>query len=433
MKALKIAAKILVYLIGGVVGLVVVLLVAINFLLQSSTFTGMVLDKVLPAVGESIGARIEAKKLTLSIIPFRLRLHGVVFTPAEGNFRLNFAELDTLEVDVATGPLLSGHVVADRILIDGVRNYLMIDQNGLANLPIKMSEEEPTPPPPDTGPPDLRLPIKVKDLEIRNVSFAMDMDNDPEKEGNEMEVEVHSIGLDARADMSTGDTHAVVKIADGLFKMGDLADTLTSLELDADFSLTRWSGKANRLDIRIPQVELGATAELQNVLTEMRILGDLEGKIDISKVNTLLTPEPKLAGEMTLKVHADAPLPNYSAEGEILMGEACVNDLTLRDFKLLFAATQDAATVKELFVALAGGSLSVKADLGLKDDMPLTATVAIRDLRAGKAMEDFGIKGTGLSATVSGDIDAKGKLGGEEMDIASQVGCVWRMWRLRTR
>ena len=102
MKIIKIAAKILGYLLGGVIGLVVVLLVAVNFLLQSSAFTGFVMGKVLPLVGQSLGARIEARGLTLSILPFHLRLHGVIFTPAEGDFRMNFAELDTLEVDVAT-------------------------------------------------------------------------------------------------------------------------------------------------------------------------------------------------------------------------------------------------------------------------------------------------------------------------------------------
>ncbi|MCC6156576.1 MAG: translocation/assembly module TamB domain-containing protein [Deltaproteobacteria bacterium] len=421
MKIAKIIAKILLYAIGGIVGFVVVLLLSINFLLQSTTFTGFVLGKVLPGVEESLGADIHVEKLSLSLFPVTVRIEGVHFTPAKGEFRRKFAELGKLEIDTSFWPLLKGQVVVDRVLIDGVSNYLYFDENGLANLPIPPSPEEPEEP--STGPPDLKLPITVKSIEIRNTRFAMDMDTDPAAPGLETEVAIDSIGLDARADFNTGDTHAELRIAQGSWRAGTMADTLERLDLDADFSLKKWGGEVTKLEIRVPDVELNAKAVATDVMTTMKIVADLDGNVQLRKVNTLVTPEPKLDGALGLSIHAEAPLPNYSASGEIRLPDGRVNELALNDMKLLFAVDQDKATVKELFLRAAGGEIKVGADLGLKGAMPLDANVSLTNLNVGRAMEDFGIKGTGVAATLTGDVNTHGQLGGEgaEMSLENSV------------
>ncbi|MCZ7584819.1 MAG: hypothetical protein M5R36_16625 [Deltaproteobacteria bacterium] len=117
---------------------------------------------------------------------------------------------------------------------------------------------------------------------------------------------------------------------------------------------------------------------------------------------------------MTLKAHADAPLPDYAVDGEITMPDGAVNKLALNDFRLAFAATQDKATVRQLFVRLAGGDIDLRADLGLKDEMPLDATVQFTSLDIRKAMEGYGLTGIGAAGVVNGNVAANGRLGNDE-------------------
>ncbi len=421
-KALKIVgiiAKILAWIIGGILAFVVILLISLNFLLNSSSFTGFVLGKVMPGVEQAVGAKISVEKLTLSFVPFRLRLGGVVFTNATGDFKRDFATLDKLEVDVDFGALLGGQVVVERILVDGVTTYLYLDQNGLANFPIPPSgEEEEKPEEPSEGPPEIKLPVIVKELRVKNVQVFVDMDNDPETPGMDLEVAVNSIGLTADADLNSGETHAQVRIADGHFKMGELEDTLERIDVDASFSMALWAAKVTKLEVRLPDVSLDATAEATDVLGDMRVAADLSGSVNLEKINKLFVADPKLCGELKLSVHADAPLPDYSAQGEVTMEEACVNDLALRDFKLSFAATQDEAHVNELSMHVAGGSINVQADLGMKEAMPLSARVKLAGLNIAKALDDYGMTGLGVAGIVAGDITATGRLGNEEKPMA---------------
>jgi TamB, inner membrane protein subunit of TAM complex/AsmA family len=418
LKVVRIAAKILAWTIGGVLGFVVVLLISLNFLLNSASFTGFVLDKVLPGVEESLGAKIGVEKLTLSFVPFRLRLGGVVFTNATGDFKRDFATLDKLELDVNFGALLGGEVVVERLLIDGVTNYLYLDPDGLANFPIASSDDTEEEEAPSEGPPVIKLPILIKDVQIKNVAIYVDMDSDLETPGLDMEASILSINLSANGDLSSGDTHAELRVADGHFKYGELEDTLEKIDIDVDFSLIRWAGKVTKLEIRLPDVELDATAEATDVLGDMRIIADLDGRINLEKVNKLFLPDPILCGELKLAVHADAPLPNYSARGELTMPEACVNDLALRDFKLNFDATQDEVKLSELFVRVADGSLRVQADLGMAEAMPLSARVKLAGLNVKKALDDFGMRGLGVAATLGGDISVTGRLGNADTQMA---------------
>lgn len=420
MKIAKLIAKIVGYTLGGIVGLVVILLLAVNFLLQSSAFTGFVLDKVLPGVEESLGADIEVGKLEVSLFPVGVLIEDVYFTPAKGDFKRKFAELKKLEITTSFMPLLKGEVVVDRVLIEGVSNYLYFDENGLANLPIPPSEDEEEEP--STGPPDLTLPILVKDVTIRDTAFYMDMNTDPATPEPETEVAIRSIGLAANADFHTGATHAELRIADGFFRAGTIQDTLDALDLDADFSMKEWKAEVTKLAVRLPDVAIDATATATDVLGDLKAVADVNGTVGLKKVNTLFLPEPALEGTLRLAVHAEAPLPDYSAEGTVSIDGGRVNQLALDELALAFAVDPDKATVKELIVRTAGGRVKVAADLGLKDEMPLSAVVNIDTLNVAQALAGYGMGDLGVAGVVTGDVKADGRLGNEAKPMAIDAG-----------
>ncbi|MBZ0271059.1 translocation/assembly module TamB domain-containing protein [bacterium] len=419
MSIVKAIAKWVLIAIGGLVGFVVVVLLALNFLLQSSTFTSFVLGLALPPIEESLGADIGVESLELSLFPVTLDLKGAYITPAKGEFKRRFAEVDSLELETAFWPLLRGQVVVEHVTLHGASNYLFINEKGLANLPFPPGEEKPDEP--DTGPPDLKLPIEIEKIEIRGVQFYLDVDADPAIEGPETEVAVRSIELDAHGSLSTGDTHALLRISDGAFRAGELRDTLTSLQADADFSLATWSGAITRLSLRIPDVEIDATAKARDVLTEMVAEADVNGRIDIDKVNKLFMPEPDLAGTLVLTAHAEAPLPDWKVDGKIGMEGGRVNAMDLREFRILFDANQDRAKLTELYLMLADGVVAADAELGLKDEMPLEARVEIDDLNVKRVLADYGLEGLGVASHLTGDINASGRLGGEFMKIGADA------------
>ncbi|MCB1154529.1 hypothetical protein KDL45_12825, partial [bacterium] len=263
------------------------------------------------------------------------------------------------------------------------------------------------------------------DLQLKGAQFYLDLDKKPEEAGPEMQIAVKSIGLSARTDMSTGDTSAELRVADGDFKMGEMHDTVERIDIDATANLIDWVATVTKAEARAPGLSLDLTASATDLVGDIVVLADLDGKVQISKVNDLITPEPTLGGEVSIQAHAELPLPEYKVDAKVTMPSGRVNQMHVGDLRIAANLDSEKVAVTDLFLRAGGGTLSAKADLGLKNDMPLAADVKIDKIDVRRALEEYGLREAGVGTFVTGTVHADGRLGNKEsgtpMRIASAV------------
>jgi autotransporter translocation and assembly factor TamB len=431
--------KLIAYLVSGVLGLVLVILVAINFLLQSESFTGFVLDQVLPSVNESLCAKIEVKSLELRLVPFRLELKGARFTDPEEKFPYPFAKLDRLFLTVKTGPLLRGNVVVSELTLEGVESYTRLD-DGLANLPLCPSEPKPEEPEEeDSGEPfKLALPIVVEKLHLDG-AYRFDMaattpepttENPKPEPGGAINVTVGRMALDGKVDFreGAGDAEIEFRVNDASFLIGEMYERIDEIAIDATANVQTWVARVPRLSITAENLALLATAEATDLLGELTLAAELALDVDLAKVNQLVLTKPEdmqLRGPVTLKTTAGLKLGTdkltYTADGTLTMGEGYVNDLALRNLNAVFAADQDGAKVKALHLETAGGRLDAQATVGLGGAMPLSSNLKIAGLDVGRALQDFGLKDLPVKAILDTHLTAGGKLSPLAIDAKGQI------------
>jgi len=432
--------KVLSYIVLGVVGLVVVILIAVNFLLQTGFFTEFVLAQALPPVEEAICANIEVEKLRLSIIPFSLQIEGAVFTDPEGKFDYPFATLDRLTVKVKTAPLLTGKVVAKTVSIEGATNYLYIG-DGLENLPICPSEpkKEEEEKPESDEPFKLKLPIEVEDLHVDAV-FRMDMPSrtpkptpeEPEPQpSTPLSLAVASINLDGEADLNSGDAKVALRVGGVDFAMGEMRETVESIALDAEANLQDWYAKVPQLAIRIPGVTLDATASATDLLGEMDVEADLDLAAELRKINQLVLTKPddiqlagllKLAAKYKMKLGKDKFM--YVVDGTLDMPSGRVNELALRDLGAAFTLTPEHAKLPRFHLGVGAGAIDLTAKVGLKNSMPLNAKVNVAGLDVGDSLNRFGLKDLPVAGVLDAELSADGPLKPLSLETLGTIGLV---------
>ena len=405
---MKVVFKILKYLgyaIGGVVGLVVILLVAVNFLLQIDAFTGFVLGKILPGVSESLGADIQVKKLRLSLVPTSIYIEGAHFTPAKGTYKRKFVSLDRLYLDVSTLQLASGRLVVEKLEIKGLQSYLLF-QNGLANLPSSGKVPEPKEEKKeDSGPLELKYPVVIEDLKIKDSSFYMDMPD------SNLELGIRDIYLGLVGSLEDGLAELEILFQDGYADMGEMHEQLTSLSIEGKTNLHEWTAEIEKLVLRIPGIELDAHATATNLLEELAAKVGLTLTVDAGKVNSFVK-QPALAGGIRLEAVADLGLPKsgmtYAVTGNLALDQVRVNNLPV-DLHTQIIADPQIAEIKNLNGSIGTGAINLWAKLGMKGGMPLDAKIALTGLDVGDAAARYGVS-LPLTGVLDTDLTATGKL-----------------------
>ena len=234
-RAVKFLFKSVCLLVVGIVGTVLFILTALNFLLQTGFFTSFVLDQALPPVEKLTCSKIEVDKLRLSLYPFSLLIEGARYTDAEEKFSYPFATVKRLYVHVRPAPLLVGQVVVDEVTVEGAENYLFL-RDGLENLPICPKPDEPEEP---FEPFKVKLPIVVEKVSV-DAKFRMDMPSKvPEPTEEEphpaptqpLALRVDSIKLGAHGNLNHGDVAADLHIGGVDASFGEMRDQIQTLDL----------------------------------------------------------------------------------------------------------------------------------------------------------------------------------------------------------
>ncbi|HPQ68767.1 MAG TPA: translocation/assembly module TamB domain-containing protein [bacterium] len=437
-RIVRIVLKVVGITVGGVLGLVLIVLIAVNFLLQTGFFTDIVLSQALPPVEELLCADLHVDKLRLSLVPFSLQLEGARFTDREGKYDYPFATLDSLTVKVKTLPLLSGTVVVKELSLRGASNYLLL-RDGLENLPMCPATEEPEEEeeePPSDEPFRLELPIVVENLHL-DASFRMDMPattpeptpEDPEPApGSAMNVSVAEITLDGKADLRDGDANVELRVKGGDFTMGEMHDTIDLVAIDATANLQEWIAKVARLDVELPLTKLAVTAEATDLLGELDLSADVKLDTDLRKVNQLVLTKPEdmqLSGPVALttnaKLHLGKEKMTYAAGGELSLPDARVNELPIQNLLAKFMVTSDHAKLERLTGRIGTGVLDVIARIGLQGAMPLNAQVKIAGLDVGDAIKKFGLAGVDARGLLDTELTANGNLSPMALDTKGTV------------
>jgi len=432
-RMLKIALKTVAWLAGGAVGLVIVLLIAVNFLLQTGFFTRFVLDRALPPVEKLTCSKIEVERLRLSLLPFSLLVEGVRYTDPQEKFKYPFAKLKRLYVHVKTAPLLRGQVVVDEVSVEGAESYLFV-RDGLENLPIC-----PTPPKPKKPfkPFKVKLPIVVKKLHV-DAKFRMDMpsitpaptpDNPNPAPRQPLAVTVDSINLDADGNLNRGDVAAKLRLLGVAASFGEMRDQVQSLSLDAEANLQTWIAKVTQLAVEMPDLRLGATAQAADLLGEMDLSSDVQLAVDLHKVNQLVLAQPgdpQLFGLLNLNAKARLKLAKdqliWAAEGRLALPQGEVNHLPLRDLRAEFVVSPERAHLTSFHAGIGQqGAVDVTGKVGLRDVMPLDADVRLANLNVGDILARFGQGKLGVAAVVGANLHASGQIKPLLVDASGNV------------
>ena len=404
---MNIALKLFKYLgffLGGVAGFVLLLLVAGNFLLQTEFFTGFVLDRVLPGVGQSLGADLQVKSLRVSLVPTSVLIEGAHFTPAQGDFKRKFVSLDRLYLDVATTKLLSGRLVVEKLELQGVSSYLLF-KDGLANLPSSGKPPKPKEPKEPSGPLELKYPVVIEAFRLEDSSLYIDMPD------SNLELGIRNIFLGLAGSLENGTAALEIAMKDGYFGMGEINDTLESLDIKGTTDLHEWTAVIQTLAIRMPGLQLDADATAEQLIGELAAKINLKLNLDASKA-ALFVKNPDIAGNVGLDAVVDFGLPKtgmtYAVNGHLALNQMRLNQLPIHLSTDLYADTE-VAEVKGLSGNVGTGSLNLWAKLGLTGQKPLDAKITLSGLDIGKAATGYGVK-VPMDGVLDADLAATGHL-----------------------
>lgn len=359
---------------------------------------------------------MRVETLRISLFPTSILIEGALFTPAEGEFKREFATLDRLWLDVNTLALFTGRVVVEDLVIDGAQNYLLID-NGLANLPIKLSGKKKKKKKRDK-PFVLKLPIVVDRLQIKNTSFYMDIPK------SKLELAVPNIGLLGTASLDNGDAQVDIEIRDVSFIWGDkLNETADFLKISAFANLQSWNAKLENLQLRAPMLELDAEGVAENMIYGLSTNVNAQLKVDAAKTQNFVK-EPKISGQMVLDISGEFGLPKegmkYAYEGDLKLAGGMVNNLPVNLTSHLYA-DRSSVKISKMRGNIGTGTIDMWANLNLGQGFPIDSKVTLTQIDVGNAAKGYGINipmngvvdmelaVTGALARATGQVDEKGK------------------------
>lgn len=138
--------KILAWLAGILVLLLIALVVVIPMVVDPNDYKGLVVDKVKETTGREL--KIE-EDLSLSVFPWvGIETGGVELGNAEGFGPEPFARIDHLAVSVKVWPLLSSRLEVGEVVLSGLQLHLAKNANGVGNWEdLAAGADEPQAPP----------------------------------------------------------------------------------------------------------------------------------------------------------------------------------------------------------------------------------------------------------------------------------------------
>lgn len=399
-------AKSAAFVLAGIVGFAFVLLITLNFLLDSPSITQKILDSALPPVGKLIKADIKVKSFRIRFAPFHLILEDCALNPlgGRGAFERDFAGVKKVVVELDSAALLRGKVKVTRVDVTDPWCYLKMDADGnILNLPFgPLSNEEK----PKKPPPVIKLPIYAPEVRVLSASFKLDMP--------QVLIVVDKVDVNARANLDTGDTGALVKIKGIQVKPGDLDIRVSDIDLDTDFSLHTWGGNLRRMLLTMDGVTVAAQGWCKDVVSDNLTTGGTVqvNASDLGMVNRMFVSYPPLSGKALVEAKGGFDLEgiHWYGQGKVRVEEAVVDKLPVPLAELQFSGDPKAGEVKSILVRAAGGQITGMARQELEGNMTSSAHLNLAGINLQAVLAGFRIRNQVVSAAISGELHAGAKL-----------------------
>lgn len=126
-------------IVAGIVGVLIVTVIALPFVLPLEAFKDDIATVVEDATDRSFSIN---GKLSLSLIPnVVFEMEGVKLGNADGFGDDDFVELASLKIQIATFPLLTGNVQVEKLVLDRPIINLAINANGQGNWVLSVPEQ----------------------------------------------------------------------------------------------------------------------------------------------------------------------------------------------------------------------------------------------------------------------------------------------------
>ena len=377
--------KIILWILGSLVGLVLLAIVLAYLFFPSEKVRRMAEEKASSALNR----RTTIEEVSLSLWPLGVKATGVTIAndPEFGDEPL--FSLERLVVAVNTSQLLFHWTVqVDEVLIERPRISLSIREDGRSNFADLFARKEEAAPP-DTTPVTLPTALRLKQVRLvdgrvsyrdAQAGFEAGLDSLNETVRLDIDRDLRAVAADGRLEIGS------VRIASGGQAIGPLAlqvdhHTLTDLPSDST---------AYRVGVNLGGLQLTFVGRVREMSTRPDVLVDLvTEELDVPSIlkNIPASASPALArthatGRILLKLHLHTVIDTTLAKPPLtLNGRIALRDISLRNPDLPkaidsiggdIAFTEDSISIRDLIVRASQTNISVNALLhGWQTDAPI--------------------------------------------------------------
>ncbi|MGH9522017.1 MAG: AsmA family protein, partial [Terriglobales bacterium] len=345
------------WVLGTVAGLVVIAIALLAWYTQTESFRAWTQRKIVAALQDATGGKVELKQLTFSLRGLRFQAGGLVIHGNEAENEQPYVQVDQVVVNAKVLSWFGRQVAVRSVLIDNPRIHLIVYPDGRTNVPA--------PHPATSGSTSASQPVfdlRLDHAEVRNGTLLL---ND-----RPIPFDFSADGLQAKADYV-----AKNKAAPGAYEGAALAENLRLVY--GKFAPVEGSGSAhftlaeNRLNI----TELKASSGKSKVEAEGAVMNFAHPKadftytaeVDIPAIAAVMHVPQLRRGSMTLKGTT-----TYQDEKIAANGKATFNNVEYRDASIAvpgidggtdFNADASRFSAPHFFARALGGTFTGRADV----------------------------------------------------------------------
>ncbi|MDP8255244.1 MAG: translocation/assembly module TamB domain-containing protein [Candidatus Alcyoniella australis] len=406
--------RIPIWLTAALLALAMVLLLTVNVLLRSEGFNSYLLGKVLPPLNQKINARIEVGGLYVSLLPIHVIVQDAVFTAIDDDSPRPFASVELVDAKLDLHYLMLGQIHISEVLIKGADCYLLIDEQGLENLPKFPSFG---PPEPREGPPQINFPLTIKQVILEDVSFGMYV------RPSEMRLELPQIRGSASCDL-LGSAYADLTLLGATFDLGEqLHERVDRMVIsDTEFRFPDWTAKIGQLQIELPDGTLSASGKIRDVVGSKTADIALRGELDLAHARAFVS-DPSIEGRAQIEMRMTGDLPEFTIAGTIASDRIKINQLVINDLKVGLEVGIDSLRANSLRLRTAGGLITGTADLRYGEGAPLRAMLNLNNVDLETALHGYGVA-IELGGAASGFVRVDGPLSPLDLNLDTILALV---------
>ncbi|WP_242617796.1 translocation/assembly module TamB domain-containing protein [Edaphobacter modestus] len=285
------------WIIGGILLLVVVLLGAFAWYTTTPDFERRVAAELVTVLGDATGGRVELKRVRFRLAHLEVQADGLVIHGLEGPEEAPYLSVDRILLRVKIVNLfsrvvtrgLASHVSLNYLRVDHPQFHLIVDKDGRTNQPVPKHPRTSNTPITDT-----LLDLRARSVEIANgVARINDRAIPFDLAARDLEAEIHYI-------FHTDRYGAEIDLKDLRTRLKNEAEARSSLHMEAE--LGRDEADLSRLELRTGErSQLQISGTLRHFSTP-EWQATATGSLDLSQIAMLTGVDGLKAGSIDLNL-----------------------------------------------------------------------------------------------------------------------------------